>query len=524
MASNVVTPTPDTQQAPAPVAAPSPVPTAAPAATLPPDIAADKARVDAAIQDYQQTAAKPVVAAPVPGIAAPGTAHSRLLNMISGLALGADAFGKAIATHGREGGVQEVAQANAQKQAMQQSAQQAAQAQRNAELQMKLTTAQTNEQLMQSHILLAKLPQELTREDLQTRQTQQGLATGEADFRASHFGMSSTDFNSMMSGTGTSSAQNVGIMRSQVQQNLSAAIQNPQVGANDPYVQQVQKVLADPNATPQQIFQASQSLDRQIGLRKGVTEAQTQQTAGLPKNQQEAAAQLAAAQQSGDPTRIARAQSIKDNIDQTVQQERQFSSNLQAQNNAANKQITMQNTLAQKGIEDTNKLWTDPQHGFASTAAQIGATKNAIAQAKNGSELAASLEPAMVTLGVNSFAGVHRISPTEYEAAGPQVGSLYRRLNAVLDKAGSGKVPQATLSEANGILDALVQTKYQQSVASTRQIAANSGLPSNRLFVPSPNDFGTLTTLDKLDAPTQPQSNKKTSVTNPSAVPGLVIH
>lgn len=242
----------------------------------------DVTNIAKANQAYTDLANKPLDVAPVPGIAT--GPHARLINMISGLALGADAFGKSLATRGKEGGVQEVDQYQAQQQEMQQSAQRAAQAQRNSELQQKLTTAAANTELMKNHLMLATLPTDLQMKDLaleegqqRIQSGQQSLATNEADFRASHFGMSPTDFNSMMSGTGTGNAQNIGVMRSQIQQNLSAAIQNPQVGANDPYVQQVQKTLADPNATPQQIFQASQSLDRQVALKKGVTAATTEQ-------------------------------------------------------------------------------------------------------------------------------------------------------------------------------------------------------------------------------------------------------
>jgi hypothetical protein len=215
--------------------------------------------------------------------AAPGP-HARLLNMVQGLALGMDAFGKSIATHGREGGVEEVQQYEANQQGMQQRAQQAAQAQRNSEIQQRLITADSNEKLAQNILLLSTLPTDTQLKDLDVQAKQQGiqagqqsLATSEADFRAAHFGMSPADFNSMMSGSGSGSPQNVGIMRSQVQQNLSAAIQNPQVGPADPYVKATQAVLADPNSTPQQIFQASQILDRQVALKKGVTTASTEQ-------------------------------------------------------------------------------------------------------------------------------------------------------------------------------------------------------------------------------------------------------
>src|ERR1700728_4839726 len=63
----------------------------------------DVANIAQANQAYTDLANKPLDVAPVPGVAT--GPHARLLNMISGLALGADAFGKAIATRGKEGGV-----------------------------------------------------------------------------------------------------------------------------------------------------------------------------------------------------------------------------------------------------------------------------------------------------------------------------------------------------------------------------------------------------------------------------------
>ena len=380
-----------------------------------------------------------------------------------------------------------------------------------------LRLAKPTDRWPQSYLNLMTVPEEMEARHVALQSAQQGLEAGKtalanttAEF-LSTYGMSPDSFSTMMNGgaTGSSAALDPKAAQSLndfASQKLSAAAKI--LPPDDPYLTKAQQTLADPKSTPKDIFGAVASVNRQIGLQKTVTETQNQALAGLPKNQQEAAAQLAAAQNSGDPARIAHAQAVKDSIDKTVQDERKFSAQLQAQNNAANKQAALTNNLTQKGLEDTNKLWTDPQHGFAQTAAQVNATKNVVAQAKNGSELAASLEPAMAVLGVNSFAGVHRISPTEYQAAGPQAGSLYRRLNALLDKAGSGSVPPATLSEINGVMDALLQTKYRASLDSTRQITANAEIPPNRIFVPDPNNFGALTTLDKIPATATPNGSQ----------------
>jgi len=74
-------------------------------------------------------------------------------------------------------------------------------------------------------------------------------------------------------------------------------------------------------------------------------------------------------------------------------------------------------------LDKLGQMFADPQHGYVQFLARPKATKNSIASAKKGDELASSLVPLMTALGVTSFAGVHRINQTEVEAAGPQVGS-----------------------------------------------------------------------------------------------------
>jgi hypothetical protein len=89
-----------------------------------------------------------------------------------------------------------------------------------------------------------------------------------------------------------------------------------------------------------------------------------------------------------------------------------------------NRQVMMSNELQKSGLAQIDRMFTDPQHGYTQFIAQANATKGALADAKDGSEFAASLAPLMTVLGINSFAGVHRINPAEYQAAGPQVGSI----------------------------------------------------------------------------------------------------
>jgi len=116
-------------------------------------------------------------------------------------------------------------------------------------------------------------------------------------------------------------------------------------------------------------------------------------------------------------------------------------------------------------------------------------------QSKDGSQLASSMEPLMLALGVTSFAGIHRINETEVNAAGPGAGSLYRKLNTILDKAGSGSVPEDTLKEASAIVDGLIDAKHSAVVNGANMVAANGGLDPKKTMVMDRS--GVMTTLDK---------------------------
>lgn len=159
------------------------------------------------------------------------------------------------------------------------------------------------------------------------------------------------------------------------------------------------------------------------------------------------------------------------------------------------RQTAFANELQKNGISQLDKMFSDPQHGYIQFVSQAQSTKNTIMQSQNGSQLASSMEPLMLALGVTSFAGIHRINQTEVNSAGPQAGSLYRRLNTILDKAGSGSVPEDTLKEASSIVDALIDAKHSALINGANMVAANGGLDPKRTMVMDRS--GVLTTLDK---------------------------
>ena len=97
----------------------TPNPPAPPAEALTPGMAAP---------DVTDRSINPAVPPAAPAGAGAPPKHARLLSMIQGLADGLSAAGTSIATHGREGGAEEVQQLQAQRQQMKQSADTAAQA------------------------------------------------------------------------------------------------------------------------------------------------------------------------------------------------------------------------------------------------------------------------------------------------------------------------------------------------------------------------------------------------------------
>lgn len=93
-------------------------------------------------------------------VARPGDPHARLINMLGGLFLGMDAFAKAAATGGREGGVQEVQQVRANEQRLKIEQQRAERESSLVDAQIKHTQAMTNASVAQTEILKMNAPLE----------------------------------------------------------------------------------------------------------------------------------------------------------------------------------------------------------------------------------------------------------------------------------------------------------------------------------------------------------------------------
>lgn len=223
---------------------------------------------------------------------------------------------------------------------------------------------------------------------------------------------------------------------------------------------------------------------------------------------------VSSAMQTGGPEA---AQGVLDKLAQDIgsREKEGYIQNREDYRQTLNRQANQSNQLQKNGLEQLDKMFTDPQHGYTQFLSQADATKSAIAQAKDGSELASSLVPLMTVLGVNSFAGVHRVSPSEVQATGPQVGSLYRQLNTILDKAGSGSMNPDTIAETGKIIDGLIQAKHESLVNGAQLVTKNAGLDPTKTTVMSRD--GKIDTLDNVVK--QPAGNSAPAA---SAVPANV--
>jgi len=153
----------------------------------------------------------------------------------------------------------------------------------------------------------------------------------------------------------------------------------------------------------------------------------------------------------------------------------------------------------QKGIEDNDKAWTDPQHGFVTVASQVKLAKQALKEGADGSGLAASLGPVMTVLGINSFNQMHRISPAEAQAAA-MPGGYVERFNAWADKAFKGKLSAQVAAEGTRLMDDILDQAHGRALLSSQMKVRSFGIPANQM--PVMDREGNVTTLDQVKQPT----------------------
>lgn len=113
----------------------------------------------------------------------PNAPHARLFNIIAAIGAGLSGAGTALATHGKEGGAEEVQQIMGARQQQQIEKTSAAQAQRNAQIDEQLRIGNTNHALAQNYLNLATLPDEMTKEHLTVEGARQDVIGKAQDIR-----------------------------------------------------------------------------------------------------------------------------------------------------------------------------------------------------------------------------------------------------------------------------------------------------------------------------------------------------
>ena len=200
--------------------------------------------------------------------------HARLLSMVQGLALGLDSFGKAIATHGKEGGAEEVAQVQAQQQQQKIQAQQARDAAKDQQLQQQLKVIDTVMATGNMAHLAATWPQEMTREGLLTTKAevdtkdaafQSGLTTGDFSdyYKAKAQAQIAAGTDPSKVSTYTPATPGTIAAREQIPPQAMMRWQgNVQIAAetfkDDPTIQRAKAVIENPNSTAEEMASASQ--------------------------------------------------------------------------------------------------------------------------------------------------------------------------------------------------------------------------------------------------------------------------
>jgi hypothetical protein len=190
----------------------------------------------------------------------PDAPHARLFNIVAGIGAALSATGKALATHGKEGGAQDVEDFYAKQQAMKQAQIQQAQQNRDEEIKGILQSEQIAEDHLKTQISLATLPLQLEAEKLNNARTQAetASATTDAAQKAYDLGMTTGDFSQYNSLKGTQGGAPVTGAPPQATQSWKTAVDAANTALpNDPVIAQQVKIANDPNSTPQQLAGAA---------------------------------------------------------------------------------------------------------------------------------------------------------------------------------------------------------------------------------------------------------------------------
>jgi hypothetical protein len=188
--------------------------------------------------------------------------HARLAAMVQGLADGLSGLSAGMASKGRVSGAQVVQELQAGRQQMAQSKVAAAQAQKSAEIDNSLKTADTNQINVHTHMLVAQGPNELAKTHLEVTGAEQAQAITGADFAAQHGGSDPDEFKAKLKDQTPLNANGdaAGSFFMKGAQRELRGAQTAGIPDDNPAVQNMQKVLADPKATAGDVYSATQQL------------------------------------------------------------------------------------------------------------------------------------------------------------------------------------------------------------------------------------------------------------------------
>lgn len=239
----------------------------------------------------------------------------------------------------------------------------------------------------------------------------------------------------------------------------------------------IQHALQQPNLPPQQA-QQYQQMAQQIQQNPAVVKQIADNLIASSPEQRKLAASEAdanARQQTAvtAASRLAAEQTPGSNLykqpEGTVTSKDQYVQGQENYRASLSRQATNQNEVGKAGLAALQKQ-ADDYGKFVATA---NAAQSNIAAAKTGDELAASLGPLATALLVTSANGVHRVNTVEMDAAGKDVGSLGRRVDAALAKAGKGTLPAETIAETQQLIQRYSDAKfnsYQNGAAYTQAL------------------------------------------------------
>lgn len=222
--------------------------------------------------------------------------HETLYRMVEALGVSLSAGAKSMATRGEAGGASDVQAYYQNKQNSAIQAQNARQQQHDSAVRSQLMAGEANEQMGRSYMLLSTFPNDMRESDMRLQAGQLGLNERTqalkiqlADFQKQNFGFSPDEITG---GTQPGAApttvnpQHMATAKSMLTRSVgpdSAA--GAILGNDDPAIAAVQKVIADPNATPQQIQSAGQGLSFAISQREAGTAARTKQSESITAQQ-----------------------------------------------------------------------------------------------------------------------------------------------------------------------------------------------------------------------------------------------